>query len=63
MKGRRPGNGGGPNVRVGLIGKDKDASSYYLREFPQRKLVDVQQTKALSATELRLPRFLYLRTA
>lgn len=39
--------------RVGLIGKDKDASSYYLREFPQWQLIDVQHTDALSATELR----------
>lgn len=50
-------DGCGPNVRVGLIGKDKDASSYYLREFPQWKLVDVQHTETLSATELR--RYLY----
>lgn len=39
--------------RIGLIGKDKDASSYYLREFPQWSLVDVQHTESLSATELR----------
>lgn len=39
--------------RIGLIGKDKDASSYYLREFPQWALVDVQHTETLSATELR----------
>lgn len=46
-------DGGDPNARVGLIGFDKDASSYYLREFPQWPLVDVQHTEALSATELR----------
>lgn len=40
-------------ARVGLIGKDKDASSYYLREFPQWQLVDVKHTETLSATELR----------
>lgn len=39
--------------RIGLIGKDKDASSYYLREFPQWQLVDVKHTETLSATELR----------
>lgn len=39
--------------RIGLIGQDKDASSYYLREFPQWQLIDVQHTEALSATELR----------
>ena len=44
-------------VRIGLIGQDKDASSYYLREFPQWELVDVQHTETLSATELR--RFLF----
>lgn len=41
------------NPRIGLIGKDKDASSYYLREFPQWPLVDVKHTETLSATELR----------
>lgn len=46
-------DGGDANARVGLIGFDKDASSYYLREFPQWPLVDVQHTEALSATELR----------
>jgi bifunctional NMN adenylyltransferase/nudix hydrolase len=40
-------------ARVGLIGQDKDASSYYLREFPQWPLVDVRHTETLSATELR----------
>jgi bifunctional NMN adenylyltransferase/nudix hydrolase len=39
--------------KVGLIGQDKDASSYYLREFPQWPLVDVRHTETLSATELR----------
>ncbi len=45
--------GGDPAVSVGLIGQDKDASSYYLREFPQWPLVDVRHTETLSATELR----------
>ncbi len=39
--------------RIGLIGKDKDGSSYYLREFPQWALVDVKHTESLSASELR----------
>lgn len=39
--------------RIGLIGQDKDASSYYLREFPQWPLVEVRRTETLSATELR----------
>lgn len=39
--------------RIGLVGKDKDASSYYLREFPQWSLIDAAHTETLSATELR----------
>lgn len=50
-------DGGAADARVGLIGKDKDASSYYLKEFPQWELVDVKHTETLSATELR--RYLY----
>lgn len=46
-------DGGDGTVKVGLVGMDKDASSYYLREFPQWPLVDVQHTETLSATELR----------
>ncbi|MFN3857551.1 MAG: bifunctional nicotinamide-nucleotide adenylyltransferase/Nudix hydroxylase [Caulobacter sp.] len=38
---------------VGLIGHEKDASSYYLRAFPQWELLDVDQVAMLSATELR----------
>ena len=40
-------------ARIGLIGQDKDATSYYLAEFPQWPLVDVRKTETLSATELR----------
>ncbi|MET4728316.1 bifunctional NMN adenylyltransferase/nudix hydrolase [Lysobacter enzymogenes] len=46
-------DGGSAQARIGLIGMDKDASSYYLREFPQWPLVDVNHTATLSATELR----------
>lgn len=46
-------DGGEPDSRIGLIGQEKDASSYYLREFPQWPLVDVRHTETLSATELR----------
>lgn len=46
-------DGGDQGARVGLVGMDKDASSYYLREFPQWPLVDVQHTETMSATELR----------
>lgn len=50
-------DGGNTESRIGMIGKDKDASSYYLQEFPQWDLVDVKHTETLSATELR--RYLY----
>ena len=46
-------HGGAPEARIGLVGQDKDASSYYLREFPQWPLLDVRHTDTLSATELR----------
>jgi bifunctional NMN adenylyltransferase/nudix hydrolase len=41
------------DARIGIIGQDKDASSYYLHEFPQWSLVEVNRTETLSATELR----------
>ncbi|MGC1302160.1 MAG: bifunctional nicotinamide-nucleotide adenylyltransferase/Nudix hydroxylase [Caulobacteraceae bacterium] len=41
------------SARIGLIGHEKDASSYYLRAFPQWELVDVDQVAMLSATDLR----------
>ena len=44
---------GAADARVGLIGQEKDASSYYLQEFPQWPLLDVRHTETLSATELR----------
>ncbi|HYE44391.1 MAG TPA: bifunctional nicotinamide-nucleotide adenylyltransferase/Nudix hydroxylase [Caulobacter sp.] len=40
-------------ARIGLIGHEKDASSYYLHAFPQWELIDVDQVAMLSATELR----------
>lgn len=46
-------DGGPADSRIGLIGQEKDASSYYLQEFPQWPLVDVRHTETLSATELR----------
>lgn len=46
-------DGGKPDASVGMIGRDKDSSSYYLREFPQWPLVDVQHCEVLSATEIR----------
>ncbi len=40
-------------LSVGLIGHEKDASSYYLHAFPQWDLFDVDQVAMVSATELR----------
>jgi bifunctional NMN adenylyltransferase/nudix hydrolase len=39
--------------RIGLIGHQKDQSSYYLRLFPQWSSVDVESHQSLSATPLR----------
>lgn len=50
-----------PNARVGLVGQDKDASSYYLAEFPQWPLLDVRRSETLSATDLR--RYLFAADA
>jgi bifunctional NMN adenylyltransferase/nudix hydrolase len=47
------GDRGDEDARIGLIGQEKDASSYYLQEFPQWPLLDVRHTETLSATELR----------
>lgn len=41
------------NPKIGLIGHEKDASSYYLRMFPQWDLVEVDPTDDISATEIR----------
>ena len=38
---------------VALLGNFKDASSYYLKYFPQWEFVPVKSTKALNATEIR----------
>ncbi len=39
--------------RVALIGHNKDASSYYLKLFPQWESIDVENHKFLSATRMR----------
>ncbi len=39
--------------RIGLIGHEKDGSSYYLRMFPQWELVETDATEDISATEIR----------
>jgi len=49
----REDGGNEADVRIGVIGQDKDATSYYLREFPQWPLEEVNRTETLSATELR----------
>ncbi len=41
------------DARIGLIGHSKDASSYYLRMFPQWELIEVENLSGLNATELR----------
>jgi bifunctional NMN adenylyltransferase/nudix hydrolase len=46
-------DGGAADARIGMVGQEKDASSYYLHEFPQWRLFEVQHSEALSATELR----------
>ncbi|WP_322048939.1 bifunctional nicotinamide-nucleotide adenylyltransferase/Nudix hydroxylase [Paraburkholderia sp. J67] len=39
--------------RIGLIGHEKDATSYYLRMFPQWEFVETDATEDISATEIR----------
>ncbi|MDV6329957.1 bifunctional nicotinamide-nucleotide adenylyltransferase/Nudix hydroxylase [Asticcacaulis sp. 201] len=41
------------DARIGLIGHEKDESSWYLHAFPQWDLIDVAFASGLSATELR----------
>ncbi|WP_239987136.1 bifunctional nicotinamide-nucleotide adenylyltransferase/Nudix hydroxylase [Agitococcus lubricus] len=43
----------GGQLKIGLIGHQKDHSSYYLRLFPQWHSVDVENFQSLSATPLR----------
>lgn len=49
----RADGGNEAEARIGVIGQDKDATSYYLQEFPQWPLEEVNRTETLSATELR----------
>jgi bifunctional NMN adenylyltransferase/nudix hydrolase len=39
--------------RIGLIGHEKDTTSYYLRMFPQWEFVETDATEDISATEIR----------
>lgn len=39
--------------KIGIIGHEKDGTSYYLRMFPQWELVEVDSTEDISATEIR----------
>ena len=41
------------NRKIGIIGHEKDGTSYYLRMFPQWELVEVDSTEDISATEIR----------
>ena len=48
------GDGGDPaQARVGIIGHEKDASSYYLQMFPQWPRVESADVAGLSATQVR----------
>lgn len=42
-----------PNAKIGLIGHSKDASSYYLKLFPQWGSVDVGNHSDLNSTDIR----------
>jgi bifunctional NMN adenylyltransferase/nudix hydrolase len=55
IPGNRPNNTlhGLNDVKVGLIGHNKDNSSFYLKFFPQWENVNVEQTIVLSATDIR----------
>lgn len=41
------------DARIGLIGHNKDESSFYLKMFPQWESVDVPSTEKVSGTEIR----------
>lgn len=41
------------NPRIGLIGCNKDESSYYLKMFPQWDLIEIEKNQNLSATHIR----------
>ncbi|MCX4162304.1 MULTISPECIES: bifunctional nicotinamide-nucleotide adenylyltransferase/Nudix hydroxylase [Paraburkholderia] len=45
--------GDASSAKIGLIGHEKDGSSYYLRMFPQWELVEVDASEDISATEVR----------
>ena len=49
---------GTPAARVGLFGHEKDASSFYLRLFPQWDYVSETDTDGISATPIRRRYFL-----
>ncbi|MBN3726596.1 bifunctional nicotinamide-nucleotide adenylyltransferase/Nudix hydroxylase [Burkholderia sp. Ac-20379] len=45
--------GDAAQASIGLIGHEKDASSYYLRMFPQWPFVEIEPSEDISATEIR----------
>ena len=47
-------DGGNPaTARICLVGRDKDASSYYLKGFPDWPLISVERTPVMGATDMR----------
>lgn len=42
-----------PGSRVGLIGHDKDASTYYLKKFPRWGYIELPNFEGINATDLR----------
>jgi bifunctional NMN adenylyltransferase/nudix hydrolase len=42
-----------PDARIGIIGYEKDESSYYLREFPQWEFVPVRYNSSIDASTIR----------
>jgi len=46
--------GGDPaTARIAIVGRDKDASSYYLKSFPTWDLISVERTPVMGATDIR----------
>lgn len=49
----QPGSKNNKELSIGLIGHIKDDSSFYLKMFPQWKLIEIDADYALSATQIR----------
>lgn len=48
-----------PGDKIGIIGYDKDESSFYLKMFPQWESIKMENVKGIDGTELRLNYFQY----